>query len=283
MEDRRHRAGLQSGDAAERLLFGHSALARKLRAECRQIAPVPGSVLIEGPPGSGVAKVAEVIHLLSGRASEPFVKSVAVGLEVEGLSRAIEAAGQGSLFLNEVGALPRDAQYALLDRLDQSSGLRVLAGTTQSLAEAAGKGTFDADLYYRLEALRVRIPALRERPEDIPVLFRHYVAQTSEQAGTPPRAIPPGLLASLMAQDWPGNARALMNVAMRFALGLSPEEDREMGLNEKMAQIEASLLVDALRRNSGNATVTAQELKLPRKTFYDKLARHGIRAEDYRT
>lgn len=282
MEDRRHRAELQSGDAAQRLLFGHSALAEKLRAECRQIARVPGSVLIEGPPGSGVSKVAEVIHLLSNRAGDPFVKTVAAGMEVDALTRAIEAAGSGSLFLNEVGALPRETQFALLDQLEQSPGLRILAGTTQNLMEAADDGGFDPDLYYRLEALRVRIPALRERPEDIPVLFRHYVAQASEQAGTPPRPIPPGLLALLMAQDWPGNARALMNAAMRFALGLSPEEDREMGLNEKMAQIEASLLIDALRRNEGNATVTAQELKLPRKTFYDKLSKHGIRAEDYR-
>lgn len=282
LEDRRHRAGLKSGDAAERMLYGQSALARKLREDCRQIARVPGAVLIEGPPGSGVPKVAEVIHLLSDRAGGPFVKTVAAGLEPQALARAVEAAAGGSLFLNEVGALTREAQYALLDHFEQDGAVRVLAGSTQDLMEALKRGAFDADLYYRLEALRVRIPALRERPEDIPVLFRHYVAQASEQAGTAPRSIPPGLLASLMAQDWPGNARALMNAAMRFALGLSPGEDGEMGLAEKMAQIEASLLVDALRRNDGNATVTAQELKLPRKTFYDKLAKHGIKAEDYR-
>ena len=73
-----------------------------------------------------------------------------------------------------------------------------------------------------------------------------------------------------------------MNVAMRFTLGLSPEEGGEMGLAEKMAQIEASLLIDALTRHKGNATLTAEALKLPRKTFYDKLAKYGIRAEAYR-
>ena len=141
---------------------------------------------------------------------------------------------------------------------------------------------FSAELFYRLDGLRLRIPSLRERPEDIPVLFRHYVAQACEQSGVPNRPIPSGLLASLMSQEWPGNTRALMNAAMRFALGLSPDEDQEMGLTEKIAQIEASLLIDALTRTQGNATLTAQQLKLPRKTFYDKLAKYGIRAEDYR-
>jgi two-component system C4-dicarboxylate transport response regulator DctD len=282
LEDRRHRAEMQSGDAAQRLIFGQSALAEKLRAECRQIARAPGPVLIGGPPGSGIPKVAEVVHLLSDRAGGPFVKVVGAGLEPGALGRAVEGAAGGSLFLNEIGALPRESQFALLDRLDQAAEPRVLAGSTQELMEAVAEGVFEADLYYRLEALRVRIPALRDRPEDIPVLFRHYVAQACEQAGTAPRAIPPGLLASLMAQDWPGNARALMNAAMRFALGLSPGEDEEMGLAEKMAQIEASLLIDALRRHGGNATETARALKLPRKTFYDKLAKHGIRAEEYR-
>lgn len=282
LDDRRLKADIQTGDAAARLLFGQSALAERLRDQCRQIARVPGAVLIEGAPGSGLPKVAEVLHLLSPRVSGPFVKLGATGLEVGPLQDALAAAEGGSLFLNEITSLPADSQYALLDRLDRPGDERVLAGTTQSVAAAMATGQLNADLYYRLEGLRVRIPALRERPEDIPVLFRHYVAQAAEQSGVEPRPIPPGLLATLMSQDWPGNARALMNTAMRFALGLAPEEGPEMGLAEKMAQIEASLLVDALTRHSGNATETAQALKLPRKTFYDKLAKYGIRAEDYR-
>ncbi len=282
LDDRRLKADIQTGDAAARLLYGHSALAERLRDQCRQIARVPGAVLIEGAPGSGLSKVAEVLHLLSPRVSGPFVKLGAAGLEPEPLHDALVAAGEGSLFLNEITSLPVDSQYALLDALDRGGDHRVLAGTTQDAGAMAAAGAFNADLFYRLEGLRVRIPALRERPEDIPVLFRHYVAQASEQSGVAPRPIPPGLLASLMVQDWPGNARALMNTAMRFALGLSPDEGEEMGLAEKMAQIEASLLIDALTRHKGNATETAQALKLPRKTFYDKLTKYGIRAEDYR-
>jgi len=130
----------------------------------------------------------------------------------------------------------------------------------------------------------VRIPSLAERPEDIPVLFRHYVAQAAEQAGIAAPEISQEHLAMLMAQDWPGNARSLMSAAMRFVLGM-PEEvsvGSGLGLAEQMAQVERSLLIAALGRQNGRASAAAAALKLPRKTFYDKLARYGIRPEDYR-
>ncbi len=281
LDDRRFKAGIQAGDAASRLLFGHSVPAERLRDQCRQIARVPGAILIEGAPGSGHSRVAEVLHLLSDRVSGPFVKVGAAGLEPAQLQEALKAAEAGSLFLNEVTKLPGASQFALLDALERAD-CRVLAGTTRDTAATMAAGALDADLFYQLEGLSVRIPALRERPEDIPVLFRHYVALAAEQSGVEPRAVPPGLLASLMSRDWPGNGHALMNTAMRFVLGLSPAGGPETSLAEKMAQIEASLLIDALTRHRGNVTGTALALKLPRKTLYDKLARCGIRAEDYR-
>jgi len=145
----------------------------------------------------------------------------------------------------------------------------------------------NSDIFYRLEVMRVRIPSLAERPEDIPVMFRLYVEQASEQAGLTPPEVTPDVIARLMAQKWPGNARALMSAAMRFALGLSVEETdptptEELGLAEQMARVERSLLIAALRRAQGRAGEAASNLKLPRKTFYDKLARHGIRPEAFR-
>ena len=129
----------------------------------------------------------------------------------------------------------------------------------------------------------MRIPSLSERPEDIPVLFRHYVAQASEQAGLAAPEISQDIVADLMIRDWPGNARALMAEAMRFALGV---EDRatpvDLGLTEQMARVERSLLIQALVRTGGSASAAAEGLQLPRKTFYDKLTRHGLKAEDYR-
>ncbi|TMV37575.1 sigma-54-dependent Fis family transcriptional regulator, partial [Thioclava sp. BHET1] len=147
---------------------------------------------------------------------------------------------------------------------------RVLAGTNRDLAAEAQAGRFLPELYYKLDATRVRIPPLRERPEDIPVLFRQYVTQACEQADLPQPEITETVVARLMAQDWPGNARALMNAAMRFAMGLGEEETESgSGLAEQLARVERSLLEEALRRHGGNATLAAQALRVPRKTFYD--------------
>lgn len=284
LENRRRKLEMESGDAAARMLFGRSALAEGLRQRVRTVARTSAEVLVTGETGTGTPKVAEVIHLLSAAARYPFVKRAAASLTVEGLGDAMTAAKAGTLYLDEVSLLPAGVQFALLDILEGGGGpARVIAGTTRDLEEEVASGRFNSDLFYRLDLMRVRIPALRERTEDIPTLFRTYVAQACEQANLPEPEIPAQTIARLMAQDWPGNARALMNAAMRFVMGLGDgEEDASLGLSEQMAQVERSLLIEALRRHSGNATETAKALKLPRKTFYDKLARHDLRAEDYR-
>jgi len=283
LENRRLKAQLTAGDAASRMLFGQSARAEALRAEARAAARTAAEVLITGEPGTGTAKVAEVIHLLSGAAMRGFRKLASASATPESLAAAFADARGGTLFLDEVAGLSPAAQLATLELLEADPGVRVIAGTYRDLAGEAGQGAFSPDLYYKLDVMRVRIPALRERTEDIPVLFRHYVAIACEQAALPPPDISADLLARLMAQDWPGNARALMNAAMRFAMGLAEDAPgAEQGLADQMAQVERSLLIAGLQRHNGNATEAARALKLPRKTFYDKLARHGIRAELYR-
>ncbi|QQA41198.1 sigma-54-dependent transcriptional regulator [Pelagovum pacificum] len=283
LEARRYRLQLESGDAAARMIFGTSKLSEDMRQRLRVVARASAEVLVVGEVGSGTFKLAEVIHLLSSAAKYPFVKRAAAGLTVEALDEALDAASPGSLYLDDVAALPPATQFALLDRLEAGGATRVLAGTTRDLEEEVAEGRFSADLFYRLDLMRVRIPSLRERPEDIPEMFHRYVAQACEQANLPMPDITPEVLSRLMAQDWPGNTRALMNAAMRFAMGLSDgQEETGLGLAEQLARVEKSLLADALRRSGGQATEAARALRLPRKTFYDKLARHGIRAEDYR-
>lgn len=284
LENRRLKAQLETGDPAARMIFGTSGLVEDLRDRVRKVARMGAEVLVTGPPGAGVPKVAEVIHLMSPAAAGPFVKRHAAGMDPGALAEALAAGAGGSLFLDDVGALPDPAQYALLERLEQGPQARLIAGSTADLGAQVAAGGMNAELYYRLDVTPVRIPALSERPEDIPVLFTHYVAQAAEQAGLPAPEVTTDHMARLMAQDWPGNARALMSAAMRFVLGMPEEapEAEELGLTEQMARVERTLLIAALSRQNGRASETAKALKLPRKTFYDKLARYGIRPEDYR-
>ena len=200
-------------------------------------------------------------------------------------SRMCEDAAGGSLFLDEISAMPEATQYAALELVEQGVGARILAGTTADLAHLSSEGRFHADLFYRLDVMRVRIPSLAERPEDIPVIFRHYVAQAAEQAGIAEPEISSEHLAALMASDWPGNARSLMSAAMRFVLGHAGRgvAGRRSGV-ERTDGAGRTFIADcgagAAQRQSG--IDAAKALKLPRKTFYDKLARYRIRPEDYR-
>ncbi|WP_109464615.1 sigma-54-dependent transcriptional regulator [Albibacillus kandeliae] len=280
LERRAERMRAEKGDPAARLLFGVSDLAEGLRARVRRLAGMETELLVTGPPGSGISKVAEVIHLSSARSRKPFEKRAADGLDRVALETALAASAGGSLFLDEITRLPPDTQIALIEALDGGTAARVMGGSTAD----PGPEDMNPDLFYRLEVGTVRVPSIAERPEDIPVLFRHYVAQASEQAGLTPPEITSEHLSALMAQDWPGNTRSLMSAAMRFVLGMPRDvaQASELGLAEQMARVERALLIAALGRQNGHASEAAKALKLPRKTFYDKLARYGIRPEDFR-
>jgi two-component system C4-dicarboxylate transport response regulator DctD len=284
-ENRRLKQELQRGDAAARLLHGQSDLATELRQNVRKAGQSAAEVMVLGAPGSGTAKVAEVIHMLSGAANRPFVKLAAAGASPDDIVAAFEKAHGGTLYLDDVFSLAPAAQLACLDQLDAGHGVRVIAGSYMDPDSDETKSRFSPDLFYRLDVMRIRIPALKERTEDIPILFRHYVDQAAEQANLPAPIVSQHTIANLMAREWPGNARALMNAAMRFVLGqgeLDQATDTDLGLAEQMARVERSIIMTALERNNGNATLSARALQVPRKTFYDKLARHGLKPEDFR-
>lgn len=284
LENRRLKRQVERGDAAARLLRGNSEQSKRMREEARAVARSAADVLITGEPGVGTAKMAEVVHLLSAGSLAPFLKFPASDVTDAKLHSAMEQAKDGSIFLDEVARLSPAAQFTLLELLESHDRPRIIAGTYRDLGKEAEAGHFSPDLFYRLEAAVIRIPPLRERPEDIPILFRHYVDIACEQSDLPVPEVTPEVIARLMAQDWPGNARSLMNAAMRFAMGLSEGEAQpeELGLAEQLAQVERSLLIAALQRHKGNATEAAKGLKLPRKTFYDKLARHDVKADLFR-
>ena len=285
VENRRLKVLSEVGDPAARLIFGRSKLAEALRDEVRAAARLDADVIVKGASGTGIAKIAEVVHLCSSRAKRTFHKRSAAGLAREALQREWLACQGGSLFLDEITALSEDVQLALLDLLEAGSETRLIAGFATGASSARTTPALNNDLFYRLEVVQLRIPSLSERPEDIPVLFQRYVTQACEQAGVSEPEMSADFMAELMAREWPGNARALMSAAMRFALGLANPQDvgGDFGLTEQMAQIERSLLVAALRKANGRASLAAKQLKVPRKIFYDRLARYGLKADEFRT
>ena len=285
LENRALRAQVTKIDPAARMVFGRSELVNALRDKIRLAAKSGADVLVYGEAGTGISKVAEVIHASSPFSTGPFIKRASQGMTRNALMDAFESCQAGSLFLEDIEDLPKDTQLALIDLIEDRGGARIIAGSTQNIDEEALGTSLSSDLYYRLTTMTIRIPALSERPEDIPVMFRHYVAQAAEQSGILAPHITQDVEASVMAQAWPGNARSLMSYAMRFVLGVETTETTQQGgfgLSEQLAQVERRLLIDALMRHQGHASSAAEFLKLPRKTFYDKLSKYEIRSEDYR-
>jgi two-component system, NtrC family, C4-dicarboxylate transport response regulator DctD len=296
-------------------LIGQSPLITHLRDTVLRLAEAGVDALITGASGVGKEQLARAIHRQSPRRARPFVHVNCAALSPErfdteflGLAGQrgaqarslgrIERANRGLLFLDEIDALPLDLQARLLDVIERGAvwplgadvprpvDLWVLASTRRDLAAEVAAGRFRADLYYRLSGVVLTLPPLRERREDVPLLFRHFALRIAARLG---RRVPPLTLvqrAHLDSHDWPGNLRELDHYAERHVLDLTEPDPRPepatSGLADLVAAYEAALLRDALRLHKGNATAAMARLQLPRKTFYDKLARHGIRSEDFR-
>lgn len=216
-----------------------------------------------------------------------------------------EHANGGVIFLDEIESMPLDLQIKLLrvlqerelERLGGNEAIpldvRVIAATKPDLKTLAEQGKFREDLYYRLDVARIRTPSLRERLADAPLLFRAFVDAAAARRGAEAPIPDPAELARLASHDWPGNVRELKNVAERYAMGLGlqfgpsgadldPEAGPAKSLHAQLEAFERALLVSALKRAGGRVTEACAALDLPRKTFYDKLARHGLKADAFR-
>ncbi|GAA4042331.1 sigma-54 dependent transcriptional regulator [Sphingomonas rosea] len=310
IENRRLRAAADLGDARDPLLGTSIAMAR-LRASIRQLAAADVDVLIEGETGVGKEVVAAQIHRFSKRAGRPFIAVncaawVDSSFEVELFGHASEAVAHhrsarrgmiaassgGTLLLDEIDSLPLAMQARLLRVIEEREvqplgaerpeavNLRVIATSKSDLEQAARAGTFRLDLVHRLATTRLRVPALRERGDDIRLLFDVFVEEAKEQFGKPDFAVPAEHLASLRLHDWPGNIRELRNRA--FALVLhdgengGAQEEAADDLKSRVALYEAALIKEALLRSDGRVGEAIKRLGLPRKTFYDKVSRLGI-------
>ena len=213
----------------------------------------------------------------------------------------IEWSNQGTLFLDEIESMPLSMQAKLLrvlqerkvERLGSNEqrlvDFRVITASQDDLGERVSDGKFRADLYYRLNVAVIELPPLRERREDIPILFEHFVLDAATRYGREAPMVSSAQLSELMAYSWPGNVRELHNVADRFVLGLMGTQfnlfkaaQPTRTLAEQVEQFERALMEDVLRRQRGNAAAASDALGMAERTFYDKLRRLGLSAEDFR-
>ena len=295
-------------------LIGQTPAMEHLRQTLRQIADTDVDVLIAGETGSGKEVVATLLHRWSRRSRGNFVAlncgalpETVIGHEPGAFTGAqkkrvgrIEHASGGTLFLDEIESMPLSTQVKMLRVLEMREvsplgtnevrpvDLRVVAAAKLDLGNPAERGEFREDLYYRLNVVTISIPPLRERRADIPLLFAHFATRAAERFRREMPAMTTDVRRHLESHDWPGNVRELSHFAERVVLGITPppkqaSQAAEPGLSlpEQMESHEASLIREALTANKGDVRSTIETLGIPRKTFYDKLQRHGINRADY--
>ncbi|MFI8737719.1 sigma-54-dependent transcriptional regulator [Ectopseudomonas toyotomiensis] len=307
---RRQLAGRQ---ALEQRIIGRSPAMQQLRELIANVADTGANVLIEGETGTGKELIARCLHDFSRRQHKQFValncgglpeslfESEIFGHEAHAFTGAgkrrigkIEHADGGSLFLDEIESMPINLQIKLLrvlqehslERLGSNQSItvdcRVIAATKADLGELGKRGEFRSDLYYRLNVVTLELPPLRERREDIALLFEHFLQLAALRFDRGVPELDRHTLAALTAHDWPGNVRELRNVAERFALGLpvfkksGQTDSNALGFNEAVEAFERNLLGAALERHAGNLSQAAQALGLAKTTLFDKVKKYGL-------
>jgi len=310
-------------------IIGNSPPIRQLIATMKQIAPSPIPVLITGESGTGKELVAQAIHNNSKRAKRQFaplncaglsesiledelfghVRGAFTGAEKDRQGR-FEYANHGTLFLDEVGDMPKSMQAKLLRVLQSGEIVRVgsneprhvdvrlVSATNHDLAQRVKDGEFREDLFFRIKGVELKLPSLRERREDIPLLTRHFVAQYAHQMEREVPAVAEDVQMTLMQFDWPGNVRQLMNVIQNMVViaegdTLEPRHlpaevaqavgnDGELGgsINTggmSLDQLEKQAIRNALRTTAGNREQAAKMLGIGERTLYRKLKEYGLK------
>ena len=315
LENRALRTALGARGGLEHTLVGRSAEMVRLRDNILDFARTDADVLILGETGAGKEMVARSLHEYSPRSEGRFVaincgalpdtliESELFGHKAGAFTGAgkartgrIEFASGGTLFLDEIESMPLEVQVKMLRALQDRTvvplggneevpvDVRVIAATKEDLRDLADAGRFREDLYYRLDVLTLAVPPLRDRRDDIPLLFQHFVDQACRRYKRPETVPPPSAVASLMSKDWPGNVRELQNAAIRFALGAGglghgEAEGDDSSLASQMDAVEKQVIETALARYGGSLKATYEALAVSRKTLYDKMRKYGITVE----
>ena len=317
LEVRALRRQLDQRNLLDARLIGNSAGMARVRGLIGALASSAADVLIHGETGTGKELVARCLHDASPRAKGNFVAINCGGLpetlfdsEIFGHEAGaytgagkrrigkIEYANGGTLFLDEIETMPLPMQIKLLrvlqertlERLGSNTPIpidcRIIAATKEDLTALAGQGKFRADLYYRLSVATLPLPPLRERREDIPLLFEHFLLQAAARHERPVPATSAGRIQQLVGYHWPGNVRELRNVADRCVLGIEagsppfgqPAGDAPRPLAETVEAFERALIADALRRY-GSLARTAEALAIAKTTLHDKIRKYGLQGD----
>ena len=310
----------------EQIVPGQSPAWQKLMTQVAQVAQANAPVLIQGETGSGKEVVARQLHAQSRRAAGPFLEvncaavsrelleSELFGHEKGSFTEAttakpglIAAAEGGTLFLDEVGEMPGPVQVSLLRFLDRKeyrpvsstrtlqADVRIVGATNEDLQELVHQGRFRDDLLYRINTVTLRVPSLRERPEDIPRLAEHFLSAV-RIPGTAARSFAPDAIARLASCAWPGNIRELRNVIERVVLMNPSASSRPLSLDDiaqvllqptagndvsqqthlSMDDMERVHILRVLDAHRGNKTRAAQALQIDYKTLLTKLKKCGL-------
>jgi len=300
-------------------IAGNSSALRRVKNQVEVVAPTDATVLILGETGTGKELVARAVHRLSPRKNLPFVTlncaAIPTGLlesELFGYERGaftgalsqkigrFEMAHRGTLFLDEVGDIPLELQPKLLRALQEKSferlggtktipiDVRLVAATNRNLGQMMGDKLFRSDLYYRLKVFPITTPPLRDRPEDIPILARHFVKMHSAKLNRGIEKIPMETMRALTAYSWPGNVRELENFIERAVIlsrgpnlrapleELAAHAQEAPGTNATLEQVEREYILRVLKDSGGVVTVAAARLGLHRTTLNAMMKKLGI-------
>jgi two-component system response regulator GlrR len=322
-----HVANGDAGSDWRREIVSQSPAMEDLLQQARLVADSDVSVLIQGESGTGKELLARAIHRASPRHDKPFVAVNCTAIpetlleselfgHVKGAftgatqDRAglFQAANLGTIFLDEIGDMSAPFQAKLLRVLQEKEirpvgstrsyavDVRVVSATHGDLDAAVASGQFREDLYYRLNVVTLRVPALRQRPEDILLLVTHFLKAIAERSGKEPKSLSPEAMELLVGAPWPGNVRQLQNaVEQAFALStaavipadlvqkaLKTQPAPSLSLAEKREQFERDYLVQLLRTTVGNVSHAARLAQRNRTEFYKLLRRHGLKPEEFR-
>jgi len=316
-----------AGDSETFGMIGRDPRMHQIFETIRTAAPSDASVLIEGESGTGKELIATAFHAQSQRAGGPFIRINCAALpneliesELFGYKKGaftgadrdkrglIEAADQGTLLLDEIAEMPAHLQTKLLrvlqerrlrrlgDEKEIDVNFRLVSATNRNTQALLDEGLLRKDLYFRISTIKIKVPPLRERLDDVPVIAGRFLIRFNEQYGKQIRDISPETVARLVSYDWPGNIRQLESVIERAVLFCSghelqpnclPEEFQERASSSTfvippllpMEEIERQAIMQTLERTHGNIKKTAQILRFPRPTFYRKLKKLGIKVE----